>query len=174
MTILQDVAQAAMKKAIELAPEKLLPGGKPDPLVGTRSAIGQPIARVDGGLKVRGAARFAAEFPLDGMVYAALGEVRAARVELERAHRIAPADVGVRVDLAVLDLAEGRADQAWARLEGIEAAAGEGDRLRFYQGVALDQLGREDEALERLGPLAEQVYGKYAAEARQYLASRRA
>ncbi len=72
MTLLQDAAQAAMKKAIELAPERLLPGGKPDPLAGTQGAIGRPLVRVDGGLKVRGEARFAAEFPLDGMVYAAL------------------------------------------------------------------------------------------------------
>lgn len=72
MSLLQDAMQATMKKAVELAPEKMLPGGKPDPLSGARSAIGRSLPRVDGVLKVRGEAKFAAEFPLDGMVYAAL------------------------------------------------------------------------------------------------------
>jgi len=77
------------------------------------------------------------------------------------------------VDLAVLDLAEGKADQALGHLEGIDAKGHEGDRVRFYRGIALDQLGNESEALELLRPLSEQVFGKYAAEARRYLATRR-
>lgn len=107
------------------------------------------------------------------MVCAALGDIKAARLEFERVCRIDPQDAGARIDLAVLDLAEGRADQALARLEGIEATGDDGDRLRFYQGVALDQLGRGEEALARLRPLAEQVFGKYPTEARKYLARRR-
>ena len=67
----QGAAQAAMQKAIELAPDGWMPGGKPDPLIARKhGAVGQPISRIDGPLKVTGAARFAAEFPLDGMLYA--------------------------------------------------------------------------------------------------------
>ena len=50
-----------------------MPGGRPDPLIRHKHGlIGAPVSRIDGPLKVRGAARFAAEFPLDGMTYAAL------------------------------------------------------------------------------------------------------
>jgi xanthine dehydrogenase YagR molybdenum-binding subunit len=73
MSIIQDAALTVMKKAIELAPESWLPGGTPDPLMRrTHGLIGTPVSRVDGRLKVQGAARFAAEVPLAGMVYAAL------------------------------------------------------------------------------------------------------
>ena len=69
----QGAAQAVMKRAVELAPESWLPGGRPDPLIlHKHGLIGAPVSRIDGPLKVQGAARFAAEFPLHGMVYAAL------------------------------------------------------------------------------------------------------
>jgi xanthine dehydrogenase YagR molybdenum-binding subunit len=69
----KSVAQAAMQKAVELAPESWLPGGRPDPLIRQKHGfIGMPVSRLDGPLKVRGAARFAAEFPMKGMAYAAL------------------------------------------------------------------------------------------------------
>lgn len=69
----QGVAQAAMKKAIELAPDSWIPGGKPDPLVANRHGhVGKPVSRIDGPLKVRGAATFAAEFFPADMVYAAV------------------------------------------------------------------------------------------------------
>ncbi len=69
----QGAAQAVMKKAIELAPDSWLPGGKPDPLIRHKHGlIGAPISRIDGPLKVQGKAKFAAEFPLEGMVYAAV------------------------------------------------------------------------------------------------------
>ena len=69
----QGAAQAVMKKAIELAPDSWLPGGKPDPLIRHKHGlIGAPISRIDGPLKVRGRATFAAEFPLDGMAYSAV------------------------------------------------------------------------------------------------------
>lgn len=71
--VVQGVAQAAMKKAVELAPDSLMPGGRPDPLIRRRHGhIGKPVSRVDGPRKVCGAAPFAAEVALDGMVYAAL------------------------------------------------------------------------------------------------------
>jgi xanthine dehydrogenase YagR molybdenum-binding subunit len=66
-------AQAAMQKAIQLAPDSFIPGGRPDPLIREQHGqIGRPLSRLDGSLKVRGAAPFAAEFPLDDMLYAAL------------------------------------------------------------------------------------------------------
>jgi xanthine dehydrogenase YagR molybdenum-binding subunit len=65
-------AQAVMKKAIEVAPDAWMPGGHPDPLIARRGNLGAPVSRVDGPLKVRGQARFAAEFPLEGMLYSAL------------------------------------------------------------------------------------------------------
>lgn len=73
MNVIRDVAQAAMKKAIELAPDSWMPGGKPDPLIHHKNGlIGAPVSRVDGPQKVRGAAPFAAEVSLAGMLYAAI------------------------------------------------------------------------------------------------------
>src|SRR5579863_1325187 len=77
MTSLKDAAQAAVqsvvKKAIALAPDSFIPGGKPDPLIRHKHGlIGASISRIDGPLKVCGGATFAAEFPLEGLVYAAL------------------------------------------------------------------------------------------------------
>src|SRR5215469_17018386 len=63
------------QEAIALAPES-----GPDPLSRhERGLIGAPISRLDGPLKVRGEARFAAEFPMDGMLYAALAYSTVAR-----------------------------------------------------------------------------------------------
>ncbi|MFL9502731.1 xanthine dehydrogenase family protein molybdopterin-binding subunit [Rhodopseudomonas palustris] len=62
-----------MEKAVVLAPDSWMPGGDPDPLIRAKhGSIGASISRVDGPLKVRGAAPFAAEFALNGMLYAAL------------------------------------------------------------------------------------------------------
>jgi len=71
--------KAAMKKAVELAPDRMMPGGKPDPLLHKHGLIGAPISRTDGSLKVAGKAAFAAEFPLEGLVYAALSHSTVAR-----------------------------------------------------------------------------------------------
>ena len=69
----QGVVKAAMQKAVPLAPDSWIPGGAPDPLIRHKHGlIGTAVSRIDGPLKVKGAARFAAEVPLDGMVYAAL------------------------------------------------------------------------------------------------------
>ncbi|MBZ9798397.1 xanthine dehydrogenase family protein molybdopterin-binding subunit [Mesorhizobium sp. ES1-4] len=66
-------AQGVLKKAIELAPDSWLPGGRPDPLIHHQHGhVGKPMSRIDGPLKVKGAARFSAEFPLVGMTYAAV------------------------------------------------------------------------------------------------------
>ncbi|WP_210324234.1 xanthine dehydrogenase family protein molybdopterin-binding subunit [Azorhizobium oxalatiphilum] len=76
-----------MSKAIALAPDRWIPGGTPDPLISHRHGhIGRPTTRIDGPLKVAGAAPFAAEFPMEGMVYAALANSTIAKgriVELD-------------------------------------------------------------------------------------------
>ena len=73
MSVVSDVAKAAMMKAVKLAPDSWLPGGEPDPLIKyPRGILGRSVSRLDGPLKVQGKAKFAAEFPLEGMVYAAV------------------------------------------------------------------------------------------------------
>jgi xanthine dehydrogenase YagR molybdenum-binding subunit len=69
----QAAMQTAMAKLVRFAPDGWTPGGASDPLIGRKHGlIGTPVSRLDGPLKVRGAARFAAEVPLEDMVYAAL------------------------------------------------------------------------------------------------------
>ena len=69
----QGAMQAVMKNAVELAPDSWIPGGVPDPLIAHKHGlVGTQVSRLDGPLKVTGAARFAAEFPLEDLVYAAL------------------------------------------------------------------------------------------------------
>ncbi|GBQ27526.1 xanthine dehydrogenase family protein molybdopterin-binding subunit [Gluconacetobacter azotocaptans] len=72
MTTIRDAAQKIMQTAIGLAPERWLPGGTPDPLIGRHGAIGSSVPRVDGPRKVKGEAPFAAEVPARNMTYAAL------------------------------------------------------------------------------------------------------
>jgi len=80
MSVIKDAAQAVMKKAIEIAPDSIMPGGHPDPIINRKHGlIGAPISRIDGPLKVQGSARFAAEFPMDGLLYAALSYSTIAR-----------------------------------------------------------------------------------------------
>ena len=69
----QGLTMAAMAKLVPLAPDSWIPGGVPDPLIARKHGlIGTPVSRLDGPHKVRGTARFAAEVPLENMVYAAL------------------------------------------------------------------------------------------------------
>ena len=57
--------------AVPTAPENLLTEGKSDPVIQHNNGlIGSAVSRLDGRIKVTGAARFAAEFPLDNMLYA--------------------------------------------------------------------------------------------------------
>ncbi|HUD30114.1 MAG TPA: xanthine dehydrogenase family protein molybdopterin-binding subunit [Novosphingobium sp.] len=71
--LVQGAVQGLMAKAVALAPDSWMPGGEPDPLIRARHGhVGQAISRLDGPLKVSGQAPFAAEFPMEGMVYAAL------------------------------------------------------------------------------------------------------
>ncbi|MGE0719487.1 MAG: xanthine dehydrogenase family protein molybdopterin-binding subunit, partial [Alphaproteobacteria bacterium] len=71
----QGAVLSVMKKAVEIAPERMLPGGRPDPLLADGHVdghVGKPVSRLDGPAKVRGAALYAAEFAMSGMTYAAL------------------------------------------------------------------------------------------------------
>lgn len=71
--LVEGVVKGVMAKAVALAPDSWMPGGKPDPLIRHQHGhIGKPLSRLDGPLKVSGTAPFAAEFPMDGMVYAAV------------------------------------------------------------------------------------------------------
>jgi xanthine dehydrogenase YagR molybdenum-binding subunit len=75
------MSQVEELQPVELASEGWLsPGGRPDPLIRRKHGlIGAPVSRIDGPLKVQGRATFAAEFPIDGMVYAALAFSRVAK-----------------------------------------------------------------------------------------------
>jgi xanthine dehydrogenase YagR molybdenum-binding subunit len=69
----QSAAQQVMKKAIELAPDSWIPGGRPDPLIRQQHGqIGRAFSRIDGPVKVKGEARFAAEVPVERLAYAAV------------------------------------------------------------------------------------------------------
>jgi xanthine dehydrogenase YagR molybdenum-binding subunit len=61
-----------MSATRETPPDSWTPNGAPDPLRRVGGLIGAPVSRVDGPLKVRGAARFAAEVALEHILYAAL------------------------------------------------------------------------------------------------------
>jgi xanthine dehydrogenase YagR molybdenum-binding subunit len=80
MSGVQDALQALVKKAVALAPDSWIPGGKPDPLIRHKHGlIGAAVSRVDGPLKVSGKAQFCAEFPMERMTYAALKHSTIAR-----------------------------------------------------------------------------------------------
>jgi xanthine dehydrogenase YagR molybdenum-binding subunit len=76
----QGLVLGALQKLVPLAPDSWIPGGKPDPLIARKHGlIGKPVSRLDGSLKVTGAAPFAAEFRFDNMVYASLAYSTIAR-----------------------------------------------------------------------------------------------
>jgi xanthine dehydrogenase YagR molybdenum-binding subunit len=61
------------RPAIPIAPEGWTPDAGPDPVLRVKHGlIGARVSRLDGSLKVRGEAIFAAEYVMDGMVYASL------------------------------------------------------------------------------------------------------
>jgi len=71
MTKLQNAIVGGVRAVLGHVPASWLPGGTPDPLIDKRVALGGQHSRVDGPDKVRGAARFAAEVPMEGLLYAA-------------------------------------------------------------------------------------------------------
>ena len=68
----QGAAMAVMEKVVEHAPDALMPGGTPDPLIAAPGMLGQSVSRLDGPQKVSGSAPFAAEFAMADMTFAAL------------------------------------------------------------------------------------------------------
>jgi xanthine dehydrogenase YagR molybdenum-binding subunit len=59
------------KKIVETAAH-VMPDRERDKLINQQRYIGQPIDRLDGRVKVTGAARFSAEYPVEGLMHAAL------------------------------------------------------------------------------------------------------
>ncbi|MEP9349329.1 xanthine dehydrogenase family protein molybdopterin-binding subunit [Xanthobacter sp. KR7-225] len=72
MSNVQNVIIGSVRTVIGWVPAQWLPGGTPDPLIERRAAIGRQASRLDGPLKVDGAARFAAEVAMAHLSYAAL------------------------------------------------------------------------------------------------------
>jgi xanthine dehydrogenase YagR molybdenum-binding subunit len=67
------MSTAESRPAVPIAPEDWTPKASPDPVLRAKHGlIGAQVSRLDGPLKVRGEARFAAEYVMEGMVYAAL------------------------------------------------------------------------------------------------------
>jgi xanthine dehydrogenase YagR molybdenum-binding subunit len=71
MSKLQNAIVGGVRTAMGYVPSGWLPGGTPDPLIEKRVTLGTQQSRIDGPDKVRGAARFAAEIPMEGLLYAA-------------------------------------------------------------------------------------------------------
>jgi len=71
MSKLQNAIVGGVRAAMGYVPSSWLPGGTPDPLIHRRVTLGTQQSRIDGPDKVRGAARFAAEVPMEGLLYAA-------------------------------------------------------------------------------------------------------
>lgn len=149
----QGVVQSVMKKAVELAPGSFLPGGTPDPLIRQRHGhTGKPVDRVDGPLKVRGAAPFAAEVALDGMVYAALAYSTIAKGRIA-AIDTGPAEAAPGVVLAMTHRNAPRLNPPPRFLSGDKAGAGDDspvmqdDRIRWNgQPVALVLAETQEQA----------------------------
>jgi xanthine dehydrogenase YagR molybdenum-binding subunit len=70
MSKLQNAIVGGVRTAMGYVPSSWLPGATPDPLIDRRVSLGTQQSRVDGPDKVRGAARFAAEVPMERLLYA--------------------------------------------------------------------------------------------------------
>jgi xanthine dehydrogenase YagR molybdenum-binding subunit len=67
------MSTAESRPAVPIVPEGWTPKAGSDPVLRAQHGlIGAQVSRLDGPLKVRGEARFAAEYVMEGMVYAAL------------------------------------------------------------------------------------------------------
>jgi Tfp pilus assembly protein PilF len=75
------------------------------------------------------------------------------------------------MDLGVHALAAGRAADALERLDVALAADPSSTRAIFYRGLALEQLGHRESALEIMASLA-LGEGKYEGQAREFLRGR--
>lgn len=78
------------RPAVAAVPDGWTPSAEPDPVLRVeRGLIGTPESRLDGPSKVRGEARYAAEYVMDGMVYAALRYSTIARGRITRLDTVA-------------------------------------------------------------------------------------
>jgi xanthine dehydrogenase YagR molybdenum-binding subunit len=91
MSVQDETGRPMAETAAGPAPDTWGPDGIPDPLGDHRTnrLLGRSVSRVDGARKVRGMARFAAEFRFDGMVYAALVFSTIAKGRIVRLHTAA-------------------------------------------------------------------------------------
>ena len=122
---IKETAQAVMKKAVQMAPDAWMPGHAPDPLIRQKHGlIGTPVSRLDGPQKVTGKAQFAAEFPMEGMVYAALKYSAVAKGKI-RALDVAAAEAAPGVVLVMTHLNAPRMKAAPAFMTSAKAAAGD-------------------------------------------------
>jgi len=84
MSVLQKIAETVAQ---------FLPNKEPDPLIHKHGYVGKPFSRVDGQLKVKGEARFTAEFKIENLAYAALvcssiAKGRVVRVDASEAEQV--------------------------------------------------------------------------------------
>ncbi len=67
---------SVLRTVLRYVPDALVPGTRPEPTPAPRGGqhghVGAPVSRLDGVLKVRGEARFAAEVAMEGLLYAAV------------------------------------------------------------------------------------------------------
>ena len=63
---------SVLRTVLRHVPDALVPGTRPEGLRGQHGHIGEPVSRLDGALKGRGAARFAAEVAMEGLLHAAV------------------------------------------------------------------------------------------------------
>jgi len=153
MSIVGGSVQAEAKLPVPLGPESWEPEGEPDPLIRhDQGLIGAPVSRLDGALKVTGAARFAADVQMEGMVYASLAFSTIAKgrlatldtsaaegapgVVLVMTHRNAP-----RMKAAPLFLTSGKA------AAGDDRPVMQDDRVHWNgQPIALVLAGTQEQA----------------------------
>jgi xanthine dehydrogenase YagR molybdenum-binding subunit len=95
MSKLQNAIVGGVRTAMGYVPSSWLPGAVPDPLIDKRVALGSQQSRIDGPDKVRGAARFAAEVPMERLTYAGFVHSTIARGKI------------VELDLAAAEAAPG-------------------------------------------------------------------
>lgn len=106
------------------------------------------------------------------MALLARGEQAEAAKELERILVLEPGHIPAQLDIAVLGLSRGQFQVALSRLDLVLQTDAINPRALFYRAMALDQLGREEEAITILSTLARESSGKYAEQARRYLEER--
>jgi xanthine dehydrogenase YagR molybdenum-binding subunit len=83
---------SVLQKIIETVAQ-FMPDKEPDPMMHKHGYVGKPLSRVDGPSKVKGEARFTAEFKIENLAYAALvystiAKGRAVRIDASEAEKV--------------------------------------------------------------------------------------